>query len=264
MKLAPRCEIQLDDVPKSRRMLAAFEASDAPRPSFAIAHEDGLITLWDTSTACLARQLTRPTHLAVRWTSIAWQPAAAGSKSASGLLALGCDSGAVVVWDTKRAALVHELNAHTQRVGHVVFSSDGLLLYSCADDGQICCWETRTGEVQRTFKADKAMVQRLAMGANDATVLLGGSQLKLMRRDTWKRVWRLPGHATAVRCMCFSADERIVISAGGDDRHVCIWNTDQASADDGQPCLHTLSCESAVAELGLIEGNVSGGGEWGE
>ena len=68
-------------------------------PRFATVAEDGLLTLYDVSSGQLLQQHARPTHLAVKWTCIAWWLKPAGEEL--GLLALGTDSGLVVVWDLK-------------------------------------------------------------------------------------------------------------------------------------------------------------------
>ncbi len=177
-------------------MLCAFSQQSGRPELLATVSSDGRVNLWDTVTSTLRLQLARPTHLASRWTSVAWQvprPVGGGKSKAAppGLLALGSDTGLVVVWDVQRGEVVHELEAHTQRVNHVLFGS-GVLL-SCGDDRLVKSWSCESGELIETFKAGKAAVHRLALSADDAHVLLAGTTIRLMRREGWKRLQRLPG-----------------------------------------------------------------------
>ena len=168
-------------------MLASFgdalstAASGRPR-RFATVSEDGLLSVWDSEAAGeLQQQHARPTHLAVRWTCMAWwQPDAA-----AGHLALGSDSGVVVIWDLAVGQISHELRGHTQRVNDVAFERGGKTLLSCSRDKQVCCWSAATGELLHTFAAGQAAVQRLAPTFSASHVLLGGTAIRLVRASSF-------------------------------------------------------------------------------
>ena len=127
------------------RMLTLFSPHPSGRPELLVTvSSDGRVNLWDTVTSTLRLLLVQPRHLASRWTCVAWQaPRSTGSgkskTAAPGLLALGSDSGLVVVWDVQRGEVVHELEAHSGAVHDVVFDSGGALL-SCGDDRLIKSW----------------------------------------------------------------------------------------------------------------------------
>ena len=126
-------------------MLTMFSPHPSGRPELLVTvSSDGRVNLWDTVTSTLRLLLVQPRHLASRWTCVAWQaPRSTGSgkskTAAPGLLALGSDSGLVVVWDVQRGEVVHELEAHSGAVHDVVFDSGGALL-SCGDDRLIKSW----------------------------------------------------------------------------------------------------------------------------
>ena len=156
-------------------MLAAFSLHSGRPELLVTVSSDGRVNLWDTVTSTLRLLLVRPQHLALRWTCVAWQvPRLTGSgkskAAAPGLLALGSDSGLVVVWDVQRGEVVHELEAHSLAVHDVVFDSGGALL-SCGDDRLIKSWSCESGEQLDVLKAGKAAVHRLALSSDDTHVL---------------------------------------------------------------------------------------------
>ena len=218
-------------------------------PRFATVAEDGLLTLFDVGSGQLLQQHARPTHLAVKWTCIAWwmDPA----DEALGLLALGTDSGLVVIWDLALGRVSHELRAHTQHVLDVAFEAGGGTLLSTSKDRQVCCHRVATGELVHTFSAGQAAVHRLSPTGAGEHVLLGASALRLVRRDTWKRAGKAPGHASRVSCLCLSADDRLAASAAADDRHVSLWRVAPSAlaSESGEPCVQTLALETRIVQL---------------
>ena len=167
-------------------MLTAFETSDRPR-RFATVSTDGRLSIWDTAASKLSNAFARPTHLTVRWTCCAWR---AGGEGAPGMLALGADTGVVVVWDIARGEIVHELRGHTQAVHDVLFrdSASGLQLLTTGEDRLVVCWNMSNGDQVGSHKTGKAAVHRLALTSSSSHVMLGSSMLKLVTADEWKRV----------------------------------------------------------------------------
>ena len=135
-------------------MLTVFSRPSGRPELLVTVSGDGRLNLWDTVTSSLRQQLARPTHLAFRWTCVAWQSPRPGKSGTSppGLLALGSDTGLVVVWDVQRGEIIHEIEAHTHRVNRVAFDSAGVLL-STGEDKQVCTWSCESGEQLSTFKA---------------------------------------------------------------------------------------------------------------
>ena len=151
-------------------MLASFGSPlvVSRKPSrFATVSEDGLLSLFDTEAGALLQQHTRPPHLAVRWTCMAWWQAAVSSSgkpapAALGQLALGSDSGVIAVWDLAVGQISHELRGHTQAIHDLQYEQNGKTLLSCSRDKQVCCWNASSGELLHTFSAGQAPIQRLA------------------------------------------------------------------------------------------------------
>lgn len=243
-------------------MLASFgdalAATSSRRPlRFATVSEDGLLSVFDAEGGGLLHQYTRPTHLAVQWTCLAWwQPP---ETSTLGQLALGSDSGLIAVWDLAVGQISHELRGHTQQVNDVAFERSGRTLLTCSNDRQVCVWNTSSGELLHNFATGQAAVQRLLPSSSGEHVLLGGTIIRVMKRDTWKRLGKVPGHASKVACLCFSPDDKLAASAA-DDRHVSIWRVaPSALADDAaEPCVQTLALETRVAQLAFLRPDGSG------
>ena len=228
-------------------MVVAFTRGAHPE-TLALVTADGRLQLWGTATSAIQQQLARPTHLIVKLTCLAWP-----SGSSPKLLAVGCDTGLLLVWDVKSAVLVHEIHGHSQRVNHLLFDASGSTLFSCADDCQICCWDVASGKQLLSFKAGKLAVQRLALSNDDKFILVGSSSIRLVRRKGWKRVQHLPGHRQPVSSLCFSPDDTLAISSGT-DRHLTLWRLCYSTESTvGDPCLAIISFEYPVHQLGFLK-----------
>jgi len=235
-------------------MLAAFSLHSGRPELLVTVSSDGRVNLWDTVTSTLRLLLVRPQHLALRWTCVAWQvPRLTGSgkskAAAPGLLALGSDSGLVVVWDVQRGEVVHELEAHSLAVHDVVFDSGGALL-SCGDDRLIKSWSCESGEQLDVLKAGKAAVHRLALSSDDTHMLLAGSTIRLMQREGWKRLQRIPGHAEPVSCLCFAPNEPFALSSA-DDRHLSLWHA-SPQVKPTEACVQTFALDSRLVQADFL------------
>jgi len=228
-------------------MLGAFEHADRPR-RYASVSSDGRLSVFDTATSTLSNSFARPTHLTSRWTCVAWR----NHDEAEGMLAMGNEAGMVVIWDIARGEIVHELQGHTQAVHDVAFchSASGALLLSAGEDRLVCCWDVKSGEQTAAHKSSKAAVHRLALTSTSTSVMLGSSMLRLVTLRDWKRVGRLAGHAEAVKCLCFSPDDKLVASSSG-ERHISLWHTPPSPLGDG--CLQSLALEKPVKAISFCK-----------
>ena len=137
--------------------LAAFghTPGDGTPERYATVSDDGWLHCWGVAGSSLDAQYPRPTHLAVKWTCMRWRQG-----SPATVLALGADSGVVVVWDLALGQIVHELNGHTQRVNDVAFggADSGKTLLSCGDDRKVCCWDAASGELLHSWSSGQTAV----------------------------------------------------------------------------------------------------------
>lgn len=186
--------------------MTALVRFDAACEYFAAVSADGRLRVWDTATSEL-RQECAPGDFAAdgaRATCIAWSRPARGAadgdaagkvgkppkhKRGAGLgrIALGADTGAVVVWDLATASLAVTLDSaragHSQRVNDVLFDSHGATLFSAAEDKVVVQWHVANGEALRSWRPDKDGVRRLALAPDDSFLITAALTLKV-RRDT--------------------------------------------------------------------------------
>ena len=233
----------------TRSLLAFSPSCDV----LAEAAPDGRLQLWDTATSALRQQLVRNSHLAVRTTSVSWhEPARKAGGPSAALIAVGCDNGSVFVWDVARGELAHELKGHTGPVLDVAFAGGDGTLYSSGADRQVCSWSATSGVLLNTTKAGKVAVHRLALSPDGAHMLLGGSAMRLVRLQGWKRVSRLAGHAEPVQCVSFSPDGKYLLSSSG-DRHVTLWAvsySSSAASDAIDQSVGAVALEASVVCVG--------------
>lgn len=96
----------------------------------------------------------------------------------TGVLAAGCFSGTVGVYDTRvpgEAAQIAVLAAHRHGVTQVCFAEDGWHLYSAArTESEICQWDLRTGSVVQRFGPRASTThQRLYFDVGPARIATG-------------------------------------------------------------------------------------------
>ena len=225
-------------------MLFAFDRSSTPT-QLATVTDDGALIVWNVQDGSIIQKHTRPAQLAVKWTCIAWSaPMQAGS-----IVALGSDSGVVVVWDMRQGRIIAHLNAHTHRVTDVVFEEGGQTLLTCAEDRLVVCWDLKTYTPLSTQSMGQACVQRILPTASGEYILLANTTIRLCRRDTWKQVGKVPGHASRIACLCRSPDDRLMATCAN-DRHLTLWRLSiSAEYDTSDACIQTLALDTSIVQL---------------
>lgn len=79
-----------------------------------------------------------------------WRILASGlPRLRSGFGSSNGEGGRIEIWRRSQDEFVSEKSwlAHGDRLVHVTFSDDGLLLASSSEDCSLKCWESRTGEL---------------------------------------------------------------------------------------------------------------------
>lgn len=198
----------------------------------ATAGEDGFIILWNIATQDLITVLNGQEGTV---NDIAFAP------DGERLLA-GYASSALRLWDTANRRSLLRLLGHTSSVHAVAFSGDGRRFASGGADGRIIIWNGDTGaslfsiepfmgndgqpiQINRlNYSPDN--VQLLAANSNGTATVWNASDASL--------VFRVIGHAVALKDAAFSSDGSLFATASSDST-VKVWN-----AATGQ-ALYTLT-----------------------
>ena len=184
-----------------------------------------------------------------------------------GLIALGTDSGEIIVWDLQQGEIIKRLNreksdqAHQKRVNDVVFNSSGNRLFSCSDEKDVLEWDLDTEKVIRKFKGGNDGVSKLALSSDDAVLATASSSIKLWDLASGKKTKRLAsGHTSSVVCLVFSSCNQYLFSAARSGRFVNVFDCSATAekkplyvfALNHQPTCLFVQFDQDVCQLGAV------------
>lgn len=156
------------------------------------------------------------------------------------LLAAACYDGQIRVWEMKTLKLKYSMYAHKRVPLRVCFSSNGKFLASGGEEGGIRLWDSATGKSIRRWKAHSGeSIYSMAFSPDDT--MLATTHLRAV-----SHVWRVKDgkiiqsmkiRLNEVNDVCFTLDNRHLITAGSYDKLIRLWRI-----SDGQ-------------QLGLFQGH---------
>jgi WD40 repeat protein len=130
----------------------------------------------------------------------------------------------VQLWEVKTGQEVRTLEGHQGRVSGLAFAAGSGALASGAWDGVVRLWDAHNGTEMAHWKAEQGLLLSLALSADGRTVATGGADGIVRLWDTTGELRvALEGHGDWVTGLAFSRDGRTLISAGGADRGLRIW-----------------------------------------
>jgi serine/threonine protein kinase len=133
------------------------------------------------------------------------------------LLAVGYDDAAVALWDASSETLLRTLAAHGQAVTALAWSPDGKTLASAGADRKLKLWNVENGEPQGNALDLGQAPGAIAWSPDGKVVAVAdGATIQLWHTGDRKVIGVLRGHSGDVRALAFSADGKIVASAGAD------------------------------------------------
>jgi WD40 repeat protein len=180
---------------------------------------DGTVVLWDVATGRSRSRLSTG-HRIVQ--ALTYAPDGRTLATAG----LDCQ---VRLWDTAPGDTTPReravLRGHTGQVLVLVFAPDGQTLFSAGWDGTVRRWDPEAGTERGHWEAIDGQVQSLAVSPDGRTVAVGGTRhiLRLWDASTGRLQAELDGHREWVTGLAFTPDSRGLLSAGGGDGMVKVW-----------------------------------------
>src|SRR5262245_32208763 len=199
------------------RVYAVEFSPDGSR--LASAGEDGVLSIWDTSTGSRLRRIADD-HQKEIW-ALAFLPD--GKRVATASL-----DGSAAVWDVESGQMLgRRLTGHADEILALAVSDDGRLAATACLDGSVWLWDLEQQQpIHKLTKAHQGGARAVAFSHDGASLVSGGfdGMIKVWRVPTGER---LPGpgqaHTGAVLRLVFSRDGGMLASAGQDGA-VQRWN----------------------------------------
>jgi len=141
-------------------------------------------------------------------------------------LASGSRDGIINLWETATGRLRLTIKAHEKSVTSVIFDSGGSVLVSGSEDKTIKSWDTTTGGLIRTIGA-YTHLSSVALDPKKRILAGGGSDntVRLWEMAAGRLLRTLEGHTSAIDCIDFSSDSRLIASKSNDDT-IRMWRGD--------------------------------------
>jgi WD40 repeat protein len=180
----------------------------------ATVHAGGLVRATDVDTGQVVQQLERgddPPHCV--------------AFLAGGKFALGCESGAVVLWDvSQRPAAIEVLGKHVGTVRALAVTADRDRLASCSDDGVIRFWDWESQKEAAQWNASSDPPTTLAFAPAGRMLASGHADGEVRFWDISKepRLAHSVSQPGAIMSLAFSSDGTTLAAA--DRSGVSLWD----------------------------------------
>lgn len=148
-------------------------------------------------------------------------------------LASGCWDKTVNLWDVATGELAHTLTGHSYGVTSVAFVPDSQadpaaadpLLVSADYDGGIKLWRSTSGELLRSFAADRYPIFALSVSPNGKILVEGSGDgsIKSWKLPSGRHLTDFDGHSDAVTALAISPDGQTLVS-GSRDKTIKLWD----------------------------------------
>ncbi|MCB1188948.1 MAG: TIR domain-containing protein [Leptospiraceae bacterium] len=121
---------------------------------------------------------------------------------------------------------VLNLTGHNEEVKIIVFSPDGKMVASGADDNKIKLWDVNSGKKIHTFIGHKGLVHDLSFSPDGKTIASSSqdSTVKLWNVVSGKEIQTLKGHSDSINSVSFIPTDGKTIVSASDDSTIILWD----------------------------------------
>ena len=189
----------------------------------AISDDNGLISLWDTSSR--REILTCKGHTS-RVYSVAFSPQ-------HNIIASGSLDQTVRLWNINSGECLNIFKGHTDDVNSIAFSPDGKILVSGSTDKTIRLWDVNSGECIHILEKHTDWVDSVAFSPQHNIIASGSADktVRLWNIQSGECLHIFEGHTNPVRSVTFSPDGR-TLASGSTDQTMRLWDINSGE------CLH--------------------------
>ncbi|MFO0890131.1 MAG: protein kinase [Isosphaeraceae bacterium] len=180
------------------------------------------------------------------------------------VLAASTEYRGVKQWDASTGRHLRDLAGLGDFTRALAYSPDGAMLAACSGShdfkteyppGEVCIWDSQTGNLRRTFKGHSGRVLALAFSPDGSWIASGGGpspgakpnppEILVWEAATGKILRRFQGHSQPIRKIKFSRDGLRITSAS-EDLTVRVWNVGSGTLE------RTISTQSdSLASMDL-------------
>ena len=145
-----------------------------------------------------------------------------------GLIAVGLESGDIIILDAITGVHMSVLSCHTKGVNSLAFSIDGTFLVSGGNDKTVNLWDIQTGGVIKAFHGHTNWVWSVSISP-DCTMIASGSwdhTIRLWDVQTRECCCVIDGHNAAVNSVSFSPTNPKLLISASYDHTIQQWDVD--------------------------------------
>jgi serine/threonine protein kinase/WD40 repeat protein len=146
----------------------------------------------------------------------------------------GCHAGEMILWDLQTATEFYRFNGHNNIINIVLFSKDGLNVWSASSDGKIIEWDSNPasatfGKLLREFTATASAINDIAISPDGSRLVagMGDGWTILMDTETGNIIQRFRYDSLGITSVAISPDAQQLLS-GSQDGTILLWDITSA------------------------------------
>ncbi|WP_372367058.1 WD40 repeat domain-containing protein [Candidatus Uabimicrobium sp. HlEnr_7] len=145
------------------------------------------------------------------------------------MAAVGTEQSQIIIWNTERAEEIDFFEEESRsKIKGVAFSPDGKYLASSWDNGKAVIWDIEEGEITKILVQDLRYASQMKYSPDGKKLAMvyrqdnGTNGIRIWNTENYEVVRDLLGHEGYINGICFSPDNKVLLS-GGEDKTARIW-----------------------------------------